>query len=255
MSKINQLLQLQPQGVVLTTSWLIQQGYSYELLQKYRKSNWLHLIGNGAMVRSNDSVDYLGAIYSLQNQLNLNIHIGAKSALILVGKAHFIEFNTTSVYVFGNEKVQIPSWFKKYDWGVKLIHKKTSFLPSDIGLQELEVKGFSIKISSPIRALMECLYLSPEKQDIVECYELMKGLTNSAPKTIQVLLEKCNSVKVKRLFLYLAERVNHDWFNHLDISRINLGEGKRSISLKGKYIPKYKITVPKDIENNDLPEL
>jgi hypothetical protein len=31
------------------------------------------------------------------------------------------------------------------------------------------------------------------------------------PQFVQSLLEQCRSVKVKRLFLYLAEKAGHDW--------------------------------------------
>jgi len=40
-TKINQLLQQLPTGVVLLSSWLKTQGYSYGLQQRYRKSGWL----------------------------------------------------------------------------------------------------------------------------------------------------------------------------------------------------------------------
>nr|WKN35977.1 AbiEi antitoxin N-terminal domain-containing protein [Tunicatimonas sp. TK19036] len=48
-SKINQLPQLQPPGVVLLASWLTEKGYSLDLQKRYRKSNWLESIGSGAM--------------------------------------------------------------------------------------------------------------------------------------------------------------------------------------------------------------
>jgi hypothetical protein len=37
-SKLNQLLQNIPQGVVLLSSWLVEQGYSHDLQQKYLRS-------------------------------------------------------------------------------------------------------------------------------------------------------------------------------------------------------------------------
>ena len=38
------------------------------------------------------------------------------------------------------------------------------------------------------------------------------GLNDLVPNQVQQLLEQCISVKVKRLFLYLAEKTNHSWF-------------------------------------------
>jgi hypothetical protein len=53
-SKINRLLKLQPSGVVLISSWLVEQGYSPELLRKYRNSNWLTSLGTAAAMERTD---------------------------------------------------------------------------------------------------------------------------------------------------------------------------------------------------------
>lgn len=97
---------------------------------------------------------------------------------------------------------------------------------------------------------MECLYLAPQIQDLVECFDLMEGLNNLPPAQVQNLLENCQSVKVKRLFLYMAEKAKHSWFNHIDTSKIDLGKGKRSIVKQGAFVEKYGITVPKELEGN-----
>lgn len=76
----------------------------------------------------------------------------------------------------------------------------------------------------------------------------MEGLNNLRPNYIQTLLEQCSSVKVKRLFLYMAEKANHNWFNYIKIEKIDLGSGKRALLNDGVYIPKYNITVPKELE-------
>jgi hypothetical protein len=133
---------------------------------------------------------------------------------------------------------------------VTIDYYQTSFLPSDLGLTEIELKNFSIQVSGATRALMECLYLAPEKQELVECFEMMEGLNNLVPKQVQLLLEKCQSVKVNRLFLYMAEKATHKWFEHLDLKNVDLGKGKRSIVKNGVYIDKYQITVPKELEQN-----
>ena len=95
---------------------------------------------------------------------------------------------------------------------------------------------------------MECLYLVPKSQPLTEVFELMEGLNNLRPALVQSLLEACRSVKVKRLFLYLADKAGHDWFNCLDLKKIDLGSGKRSIVKDGVYVSKYQITVPKELE-------
>ncbi len=110
-------------------------------------------------------------------------------------------------------------------------------------------------MSSPARAIMECLFLAPKYQELFECYELMENLNNLRPKSVQTLLESSSSIKVKRLFLYLAEKCNHQWLKHLDLTRIDLGSGKRSLVKNGVYISKYKITVPGEFERDEKSEI
>jgi len=245
--KINQLLRSQPYGVVFLSSWLTRQGYSLNLQQRYKKSNWLKSIGTGAMIRSGDKVGYEGAIYALQQQSVLNIHPGGKTALGLLGKIHYLEFSSRNVIIFSGNNEKLPLWLLKHQWGVEMNYYNTSFLPVDSGLVTIELKTFTIKISSAARALMECLYLAPIHQELLECYELMVGLNNLRPNLVQDLLEQCKSVKVKRLFIYMADKANHNWFYDLNLDKIDLGSGKRSLAKNGTYIPKYLITVPKEL--------
>ena len=76
----------------------------------------------------------------------------------------------------------------------------------------------------------------------------MEGLTTLRPKLVQRLLEECKSIKVRRLFLLMAEYSNHDWFKELNVEKIDLGSGKRVIVKNGVLDKKYKITVPSQYE-------
>lgn len=252
LSKINQLLASQPPGVVFQSSWLTAQGYSHELQKRYRQSRWLESLGTGALIRSGDHVEYEGAIYALQHQTGSTIHPGGRTALSLLGKAHYVDFAVSKAILFGGADEKLPAWFRSHNWGVALTYHPSSFLPADAGLADFDVprKSFSIKVSNAPRALMECLYLAPEEQDLVECYQLMEGLNNLRPDLVQHLLEECRSVKVKRLFLYMAEKAHHAWLERLDLKKIDLGGGKRSIVPAGAYVPKYQITVPRELEAN-----
>ena len=247
-SKLNILLSALPSGIVLSSAWLVEQGYSLDLQKQYKKSQWFDSIGTGALIRHGDQVDYLGGIYALQSQLGLSVHPAAKAALSLQGKAHYLELATNKAQLFGGKGESLPLWFKKRDWNLNVECKLTGFLPPDLGLMEVEHKSFKVKISSPARAVMECLYLAPKFQPLLEVFELMEGLNNLRPVTVQKLLESCTSVKVKRLFLYLSDKADHEWLNYINLDKINLGVGKRSIVSDGVYVSKYQITVPKELE-------
>jgi hypothetical protein len=91
---------------------------------------------------------------------------------------------------------------------------------------------------------MEVMYNIPRDASFEEAALLMEGLTTLRPRMLQGLLEQCRSVKVKRLFMYLAEDCNHAWVKKLDVSKVDFGKGKRMIVKGGRFNSKYNITVP-----------
>ena len=84
--------------------------------------------------------------------------------------------------------------------------------------------------------------------DLLECYHIMEGLTTLRPKLLQQLLEQCTSIKVKRLFLYMGNKAGHDWLRRLDVSKLKLGTGSRTITKGGVYIAEFSITVPEELK-------
>ncbi len=244
--KINQLLQQHPQGSVLLSSWLVNQGYSHDLQHRYLKSGWLTSLGYGAMKRTGETIKLNGALYSLQSQAKKNIHIGGRTALGLQGLSHYLELYQKETILFAPSGTNLPLWIKRIDWETKPILIHTSMFNSNIGLINFNEETFSIKISGPTRALLECLELVPKKFDLQEAWQIMEGLTSLNPKNVQEILEQCKSIKALRLFLFFAEKAGNAWFKYLNHSQLNLGKGKRSIVSNGIYIPKYQITVPKE---------
>jgi hypothetical protein len=251
-TKINQLLSKWPKNVVYLTSFLQEKGYSTQLLNRYKKSNWIITFGNGAIKKSEDDIKIEGAIYALQHQANLEIHPAGKTALNLIGKVQYLEFATDNYVLFGSKREKLPMWITTQKWETKIAYFSSNFLPNNLGLIDKEMNGFTIKVSGAPRAIMECLYLAPKNQDLIECYEIMEGLNNLRPNLIQELLEQCSSVKVKRLFLYLAKKAGHSWYTMLNLDKIDLGSGKRKLVETGVYIPEFKITVPKELVNGEL---
>jgi Transcriptional regulator, AbiEi antitoxin, Type IV TA system/Transcriptional regulator, AbiEi antitoxin N-terminal domain len=207
----------------------------------------LQPVGKGAMCRAGSGIYYEGAICALQQQSKWSIHPGGRTALAYLGKAHYQDLSMKKAVVFGDGNERLPKWFTGYDWGIAIHYHPTTFLPPDLGLEVFPVKDFSIKVSGAARALMECLYLAPEEQDLMECMQVMEGLNNLRPNQVQALLEQCRSIKVKRLFLFMAEKAGHRWLNHLKPDKIDLGFGKRSIVERGTYDAKYQITISKEL--------
>lgn len=237
-----------PKSLVLLSSWLVTKGYSYELQQRYRRSGWLKSIGTGAMLKSNDPLLLSGALAAMQFQANIKIHLGGRSALELNGVSHYLQLASPEATLFASGISKLPSWFINNEWNVEYkLFRTTLFEPASIGLVDYQDTGIVMKISSPGRAIMECLSLCPNEFSLSEAYQLMEGLSTLRPKQVQELLEECKSIKVKRLFLYFAERAGHSWFKYLDITKIGLGSGNRSLSNNGVLIPKYQLVLPKEL--------
>jgi len=244
---LKNLLQSAKHGTAITVSWLESIGISRNLQQYYVKNNWLKPIGRGAYNCFNDKIEWYGGLYSIQKQQK--VHVGAISALQLQGLSHYLRLQEENIYLFTQYKSTIPKWFLTYNWGVTIAVEQTSLFSNDSGIIEFYEHEIPIQIASPERAIMECLYLAPTNIDLIECYHLMEGLINLKPKLIQELLISCNSMKVKRLFLYLAEKANHQWLNFIDLSQIDIGKGNREITQNGKFIQKYLISIPQELVN------
>lgn len=236
------LIEKTPHNVVLTSKWLQQIGFSRQLLLRYKNSNWLKKLTNGAFVKIGDEQDLNGAIYALQEQLGSSVHIGGLTALNeQYGIVHNIPFSRKQ-QLYGYRGEKLPKWFNTlYKDSIEL--NLTTFLPKDLALVEQNNGDFKIKVSSLERSVLEMLYLVPEKVTLNEAYQLIESLTAVKPKEFQKLLEECTSVKVKRLFLYMVETIGHSWFKRLDIAKINLGKGVREITKGGKHNKKYNIII------------
>jgi hypothetical protein len=77
--------------------------------------------------------------------------------------------------------------------------------------------------------------------------KLKNLLAAHLPGTILVAPWQCRSIKVKRLFLYMAGKAGHDWRKRLDISALDLGKGDRSVTKGGTYIAQFGITIPEEL--------
>lgn len=247
-TKINNLTEVWPANTLAVQSWLSSQGVSVNLTLWYLKSGWIKALGRGAYARAGDHINWPGGLYAIQRYLNRHIHVGAKSALEIFGRSHYIRMGAReSLTLFGGAKEKLPKWFYKNSyWDIQLQYFPTNlFSENQLGITSKEIESVEVLISSPERAIMEVLHIVPQHQSLDECYLLMENLISFRPGVVQELLEKCSSVKVKRLFLYLADRCNHPWLKHLQLERIDLGKGKRVIGGGGVYHSKYQLSLPK----------
>lgn len=245
-TKINTLRQQTPSNGIMLTSWLEKSGFSRNEISNYIKSGWLQRISTGVYQFSGDTPSLYGILASYQKQANMEYHIGAVSALELKGFSHYIAMGKPTAVVFSPVRPPLPKWLNDTDLDMNLVEVSSKVLGT-VGVEQLGYQGQTLTVSSPERAIMECILLSPARYDLMDIYYLMEMLTSLRSSLVQRLLEDCTSVKVKRMFLYMAEKARHRWFDKLDLSRISLGSGTRSFMKGGVKIPAYDIVIPKEL--------
>lgn len=250
-TKIHELIKNWVPGAVYSVKWLKENGYSYSNLQIYKRSGWIKSLGAGAVIKNGDEVHWQGAVWALQEQLQLPVHVGSKTALEYGGAAQYIPLGRERVILIAEPKMKLPTWFKKTNWGADVIFHRSSLFDSDLqklsdseaGLKVVDFGRMQVTFSSRERAILEYLDQVPEKFSFSEAQELMENLISLRSKIVQNLLMHCTSVKAKRLFLALADRASHPWLKKLNLEQIDLGSGSRHLVGGGVFDGKYKITI------------
>src|SRR3990167_9806280 len=243
--KLRSLLKIWKPGMLATSDWLKSQGISQQLSYFYVQYDWIEKIAAGVFKRSSDHITWSSAVYALQKLKKLPIHVGGLSAIELHGRSHFIR-NQRAITLFG-DVLMLPAWCNKIDFdGTKLVYTKASPWKSGFleAITEYSKDSFEIQVSNLERAIMEFLSGVPQHHTYEEAAHLMEALPSLRPIVVQSLLEKCRSVKVKRLFLHLATACQHSWVLKLDRSSIDLGKGIRQIRSKGYLDKQHLIYVP-----------
>ena len=246
-TRINHILAQNPSGVPMTSNWLASRRVSPQLLQGYKSSGWLSPLGRGAWIRAGTEPTLPGSIFALQRQGSVIVYPAACTALGYQGRLHYLPLGTSPVLqlsVGSNKK--LPSWFTRQPFAKNLraLNADALFDPVSAGLTEWRTEEFSLKISSPERAMLEYCYLLPNYADFEEARQLMEGLATLRPGLLQSTLRACRSIKAKRLFLALADIVGHQWYGELNLESVELGSGGRHVVSDGLWNSRFKITVP-----------
>jgi len=241
---------LLPYGRIATKKCLLSQGMGRHSIDNALKSKKLKSLATGVYARVGAPISWWDVVNSLQKISEQSIHVGGLTAIELQGFAHYLTNSTTKiVHLYSKDKP--PAWLWKVDCGVTFKWHGTKLLWSNEASNNL--KSFTlgidvpVSIANPESAILELLISVPKTVSFDHANEIMQGMTSLSPKKLNVLLAQCKSIKVKRLFLWLAENQNYAWFNKLEVKNLDLGSGKRVIAKDGKLDKKYQITVPKHL--------
>jgi hypothetical protein len=281
--KLNWLQHNLPDGLVVDAAWLGRHGFSSGLRSKYVKNGWLEQIARGVYRRprarmpepiEDDNLHWQNVVISFQSLLKYPFAVGGRTALEIQGFGHYLNVaGPREIHLYGNQAP--PGWASKLHLENQFVFHATTrlfkaqpgvvgfdgqdkvsqhdgTLNSDLSIglirQQWGHWGWPLILSSPERAIFELLDEIPNRETFHQADVLMEGMSNLSPRRLQHLLALCRSVKVKRLFLWFAERHNHAWLKSLNQDGIDLGSGKRMIARGGKLDTKYNITVPERLD-------
>ncbi len=267
-SKINRLQHELPEGLLVDAAWMEAHGYSSSLRSQYVKAGWLDQPARRVYRRNRQPLTWQQVVMSLQGVLDYPLIVGGRTGLELQGYAHYLSHEVKEVHLYG--PMRPPTWVGDLPLGTKFhwhnsqrlfpndpvperdVHRlvpglTASSLPASHFVSPNQFTSLPLSASTKERAILEMLDELPDRESFHQVDALMEGLSDLSPRRLQTLLENCASVKVKRLFLFFAERHHHAWFAKLDASRVDIGAGKRVLARGGKLDPHYLITVPGDL--------
>jgi hypothetical protein len=266
--KLNQLGRLLPEGLLVDAAWLEAHGYSRALRSQYVSSGWLDSPVRGVYWRPRGVSRWEQVVISLQVLLGYPVSVGGRTALEMRGYSHYLYQEQQAVHLYSDRK--LPSWLSKLpDMPAFIMHNRSRFLPALPGYSDkltldpavasprlpgaLDIDawgpwGWPLVCSAPERAILELIDELPRGISFDMVDKFMEGLVTLRPRKMQSLLEEAKSVKVKRLFLFFADRHCHQWLDMIERSKIDLGKGKRMIARGGKLDRTYQITVPEDMD-------
>ena len=229
-------------------------GYSSALRSQYVRAGWLDSPARRVYRRSRTPLTWQQVVVSLQMVLDLPLTVGGRTALEQQGYAHYLSTEIRELHLYGPKRP--PTWLTNlpldltFHW-----HNSSRLFPKDAEVPPLpgpvmfSAGGMTLPIrySGKERAVLELLDELPDHESFHQVDALIEGLSDLSPSRLQLVLETCQSVKVKRLFFFFADRHNHAWLSRLDRSRIDLGAGNRVLVKGGRLDPRYHITIPADL--------
>ncbi|SME95109.1 type IV toxin-antitoxin system AbiEi family antitoxin domain-containing protein [Pseudobacteriovorax antillogorgiicola] len=244
MSRLNQALSNWNKGELHSLQWLSKFGVSPRSANKYFASGSLKKIAPGIFARPNDQISWQGIVNVLQSDLSMPVHVAGKSALELHGEGHYIPLGHPIINIVSRNKAQVPSWAISGEFNGELKVKQSSMITSEPELVLYNRDGIDFYISSREQAILELI----DSLDLSETFETaenyMQGLLTLRSDKVQFLLENCKSIKVKRVFLFLAKKLELPFLKKINLATIHLGSGKRVVTKNGRLDNDFNITVP-----------
>ena len=281
--KLNRLQHLLPEPLLADVPWLESRGYSRTLLSRYAAAGWLVQPARGVYHRPGFRLSWQGVVTSLQSLLGYPLIIGGQTSLELHGHSYYISAQIPHfIHLYGPKAP--PGWLHKLNLGKRFIFHRAArlfpegkhsgserkfgswdsatqrfsglaALPEHAEAIEWGEKDMPMIVSGRERAALEHLDDIPGRSRFDDVGNILENMVALDPTVAGNLLRQCRSIKVKRLFLWFAERHQQAWFKQIDLKRIDLGKGKRALVREdGCFDSKYQITYPQYMLYDEVDE-
>jgi len=265
-----------PDGLLVDSAWLSDQGYYGSLRQVYVEHGHLERPARRVYRRPGGSLRWEHVVVSLQRLMQVEIFVGGRTALERFGHLKRIRSDAPKekpqIHLYGPQSpaswiytLQLPIEFKFHKSsrifrsdGVArgkniiscghdslVLGDVTEF--SDILASPWEEGQWPLVISSPERAILEFLNEVPKYENFKTADSVMKKFTDINVTTMRKMLITSKNVKVNRLFLFFSRRHAHDWMNSIPLTDIEIGRGNRVLMRGGRFDRDHKITIPADL--------
>lgn len=202
-------------------------------------------MARGIVYRAGEELFAFGALSSYNQQLGKHLRIAAHSALELWGVNHYVPMGKPLLMVTCNKEA-VPQWTR-----LNVFDREFKPFGTDIFASPqtttIHFRDWQLLVSTPEQAFMECLLLAPLHYNYLDLYYIMEQLTTLRPEMVQSLLHTTKNYRVKRLFLYMAEKAGHYWLDEVDVLSVDLGTHKLQLVKAGVYVSKYKLTIPREL--------
>ena len=286
---LNQLLHKLPPGLLVGSDWLQAQGLSRSRIHDYVARGWLERLmprvyrrpppaaGPSSLATSMappPPIRWEIAVVSAQALADEPLHVGGATALDLLGLSHYLDLGRKSRIRLYDPERTAPAWLSRLPLDVPLLlTARRLFSDHSLGVEWRRFELGTGRVGAPVETPErhehwdQFMRIAGPERSAIELMDgigndvgfrsadnLFQGLSNLRPGLLMRLLERCTSVKAKRLFLCYADRHGHAWAKRLEPERVDLGRGKRQIARGGRLDPRYHITVPAELIRDELPD-
>ena len=244
-----------PVGALVDSAWFQRNNISNQSVYGYVRKGLLVRLSRGVFLLSGteydpkEKLDWEVILASLARVMEVKFHVGGLTAIELLGRQHFGTFGPMRrVEIYGEN---LPKWLAKVNANGKFISSSNNlFKTASLGIQQYQGHDLAIgdEVSYPIsgleRSILEMVDSIRGEASFEHVDLLFQSMYDANPELLIKLLKDCRKIKVRRLFLLLAERHNHSWMSSIDKSMFELGTHSRQFIKHGRYHSEYKITVP-----------